>query len=98
MTTPSAPGLPRPERLVPLAGAMNFRDVGGYPAADGRTVRWGCVYRSDGLDQLTNADARFWPSEAYATSAIFATTARSRSAYPAARPPRATTPAVPHRP
>jgi protein-tyrosine phosphatase len=35
---------------------MNFRDLGGYPAAVGRTVRWGCVYRSDGLDQLTDAD------------------------------------------
>lgn len=28
-------------RLVPLAGAMNFRDLGGYRNADGQTVRWG---------------------------------------------------------
>jgi protein-tyrosine phosphatase len=49
-------GQPERERLVPLAGAMNFRDVGGYPAGDGRWVRWACVYRSDGLDQLTDAD------------------------------------------
>src|SRR4051794_26473069 len=35
---------------------MNCRDLGGYPTADGRVTRWGCVYRSDGLDQLTDAD------------------------------------------
>jgi protein-tyrosine phosphatase len=56
VTTGRAAGQPGRERLVPLAGAMNFRDLGGYPTADGRTVRWGCVYRSDGLDQLTDAD------------------------------------------
>jgi protein-tyrosine phosphatase len=44
------------DRLVPLDGALNFRDLGGYPAAGGRTTRWGRVYRSDGLDQLTDAD------------------------------------------
>lgn len=44
------------ERLVPLMGAMNFRDLGGYRVGDGRRVRWGCVYRSDGLDQLTDTD------------------------------------------
>lgn len=44
------------ERLVALEGALNWRDLGGYPTADGRVTRWGCVYRSDGLDQLTDAD------------------------------------------
>ena len=44
------------ERLVPLDGALNFRDLGGYPAAEGRSTRWGCVFRSDGLDQLTDGD------------------------------------------
>src|SRR5262245_51710615 len=44
------------ERLVSLEGAMNCRDLGGYATADGRVTRWGCVYRSDGLDQLTEAD------------------------------------------
>lgn len=28
---------------------VNFRDLGGYPSADGRTVRIGCFYRSGGL-------------------------------------------------
>jgi protein-tyrosine phosphatase len=45
------------ERLVPLDGAMNFRDLGGYRGADGRRVRWGRVYRSDNLGGLSDADA-----------------------------------------
>jgi protein-tyrosine phosphatase len=44
------------ERLVALEGALNWRDLGGYPTADGRVTKWDCVYRSDGLDQLTDAD------------------------------------------
>ena len=42
-----------PDRHVPLAGASNFRDFGGYPAAGGRQVRWGRLYRSDRLSELT---------------------------------------------
>jgi len=30
-----------PERHVPLAGASNFRDFGGYPTQAGGAVRWG---------------------------------------------------------
>jgi len=41
--------------LVPLEGTLNFRDLGGYPAAGGVT-RWGAVYRSDRLNELTDAD------------------------------------------
>lgn len=44
------------ERVVPFSTVFNFRDLGGYPAADGRTVRWGRVYRSDGLFRLTTGD------------------------------------------
>jgi protein-tyrosine phosphatase len=43
-------------RHVPLAGQPNFRDLGGYSASDGRTVRWGVVYRSGELSQLTDDD------------------------------------------
>jgi protein tyrosine/serine phosphatase len=35
---------------------FNFRDVGGYRGAGGRTVRWGQLYRSDSLHALTDAD------------------------------------------
>jgi protein tyrosine/serine phosphatase len=44
------------ERRVRLQGSCNFRDVGGYETADGRTVRWKRLYRSDGLAGLTEED------------------------------------------
>jgi protein-tyrosine phosphatase len=47
------------ERLLPLAGAHNFRDLGGYRTGDGQAVRWGLLYRSDDLEGLTNSDLRF---------------------------------------
>ena len=45
-----------PTRLLPLVGAYNFRDLGGYPTADGRSTRWGRLYRSDTLHELTDQD------------------------------------------
>ena len=45
-----------PTRLLPLVGAYNFRDLGGYPIADGRSTRWGRLYRSDTLHELTDQD------------------------------------------
>lgn len=44
------------ERALPLAGVSNFRDLGGYAAADGRQVRWRRVFRSDHLAGLTPDD------------------------------------------
>ncbi|MCU0597738.1 MAG: tyrosine-protein phosphatase [Desulfobacterales bacterium] len=46
------------ERRVYLEGAVNFRDIGGYLTQDGRRVRWGKVFRSDGLSRLTDHDHR----------------------------------------
>jgi len=43
-------------RLLPLVGAYNFRDLGGYPTTDGRSTRWGRLYRSDTLHELTDED------------------------------------------
>lgn len=43
-------------RRVPFAGALNFRDIGGYPALSGGQTRWGAVYRSDSLHFLTPDD------------------------------------------
>src|SRR5271155_4721687 len=45
-----------PERVIVLEGAVNFRDIGGYETADGRTLRWRTVFRSDGLTRLTDND------------------------------------------
>ena len=47
------------ERLLPLEGAHNFRDLGGYATEDGRRVRWGMLYRSDDLADLTRDDLRY---------------------------------------
>src|SRR5262249_45824180 len=46
-------------RRLPLEGAINFRDLGGYPTRDGRSVRWGVVYRSDQLSGLTVKDSAY---------------------------------------
>jgi protein-tyrosine phosphatase len=43
-------------RLVPLSGAFNFRDLGGYEGTGGRTTRWGVLFRSDTLHELTSGD------------------------------------------
>ena len=47
---------PLRERRIPLDGAVNFRDLGGYIGADGRAVKWGRVFRSDHLADLSDAD------------------------------------------
>ncbi len=39
-------------RRVVVDGTFNLRDLGGYDAADGRTVRWGAAFRADGLHQV----------------------------------------------
>ncbi|CAN7154698.1 tyrosine-protein phosphatase [Acidovorax sp. LjRoot66] len=45
-----------PARSLPMAGATNFRDLGGYAGQDGRTVKWRRIFRSDHLAGLTPAD------------------------------------------
>ena len=39
-------------RMIPMEGARNFRDVGGYRTVDGRLVRWNALYRSGSLGSL----------------------------------------------
>src|ERR1700704_2856177 len=46
-------------RRLPLEGANNFRDLGGYRTADGHYVRWGLVYRSGYLVNLTPKDSAY---------------------------------------
>jgi protein-tyrosine phosphatase len=43
-------------RHIPLQGAINFRDLGGYTAGDGRHVKWKVIYRSADISKLTAAD------------------------------------------
>jgi protein-tyrosine phosphatase len=46
-------------RRLPLEGAKNFRDLGGYRTSDGHYVRWGQVYRSNHLVNLTARDSEY---------------------------------------
>jgi len=46
------------ERVLPLAQGSNFRDLGGYRSEDGRSVRWGRIYRSGATPTLTDEDLR----------------------------------------
>jgi protein-tyrosine phosphatase len=45
-----------PERHVELEGQSNTRDLGGYATSDGRTLKWGQVYRSGELPHLSDGD------------------------------------------
>jgi protein-tyrosine phosphatase len=45
-----------PDRHILLDGQSNFRDLGGYGTVDGRTVRYGQVYRSGRLVKLSDTD------------------------------------------
>jgi protein-tyrosine phosphatase len=44
------------DRGVMFSKVFNFRDLGGYPTADGRSVRWGRLFRSDDLSRLADED------------------------------------------
>lgn len=43
-------------RLLALEGGRNFRDLGGYATRDGRSVRWGLLFRSGSMARLTQGD------------------------------------------
>ncbi|MRT06105.1 tyrosine-protein phosphatase [Ewingella americana] len=45
--------------LTPLEGGINFRELGGNTAADGRRIKRGWLYRSGSLDSLTPKDCDF---------------------------------------
>ena len=44
------------DRSLHLTTAANFRDAGGYRTADGKWVRMGLAYRSNGLEHLTDGE------------------------------------------
>jgi protein tyrosine/serine phosphatase len=45
-----------PVRKLTLSGCVNFRDLGGYPTTDGRSIRWRTLFRADGLSRLDADD------------------------------------------
>jgi protein-tyrosine phosphatase len=52
----ASPADTAPSRKLVLDGCFNFRDLGGYPTADGRHTRWRRLFRADGLSRLTDDD------------------------------------------
>ncbi|MER7172946.1 tyrosine-protein phosphatase [Streptomyces mesophilus] len=58
LTAPPARARQQPGsvRHIPLQGAVNVRDLGGYRTYDGERFRHGRVYRADELGKLTDAD------------------------------------------
>jgi protein-tyrosine phosphatase len=50
------PGVIWAERRLPLEKTYNFRDIGGYRTNDNRRMRWGVLYRSAHLAELTDTD------------------------------------------
>jgi protein-tyrosine phosphatase len=45
------------DRGVAFTNVFNFRDLGGYRTADGQSVRWHRLFRSDDLSRLVDDDA-----------------------------------------
>jgi protein-tyrosine phosphatase len=43
-------------RFPEISGALNFRDMGGYPAAGGRCTQWNVLYRSGTTHAMTATD------------------------------------------
>ncbi|WP_412989716.1 tyrosine-protein phosphatase [Pediococcus siamensis] len=43
-------------RILPIQSGLNFRELGGYPTFDGRTIKWQKLLRSGYLSVLTKAD------------------------------------------
>ena len=58
-----APAHPAPGTQLAFAGGNNFRELGGYPADEGKHVRWGQIYRGIPTGKLTGeADRRLLDS------------------------------------
>ena len=49
----TAPEHPAPGTQLPFAGGNNFRELGGYHADEGKTVKWGQIYRGFPTGRLT---------------------------------------------
>jgi protein-tyrosine phosphatase len=50
------------ERKLGMQGTPNFRDFGGYSTVDGRWVKWGFLFRSGQLSNLSDQDVELLAS------------------------------------
>ena len=46
-------------RLLPMDGAHNTRELGGYKTTDGKSIKWGMLYRSDKLSDISDTDQAY---------------------------------------
>jgi len=46
-------------RLLKMDGSYNTRELGGYKTKDGRTIKWGVLYRSDKLSDISEIDQEY---------------------------------------
>lgn len=56
-----------PKRALVLQGTSNFRDLGGYPAANGKMVKWNKIYRSADISELSESDLGIMKNNKIAT-------------------------------
>jgi protein tyrosine/serine phosphatase len=63
-------------RFLPLAGASNFRDLGGLPTSSGAPTRWRRVFRSDTLQDLADTDVKLLRIDVGLTTIIDLRTSR----------------------
>lgn len=50
------------ETHLPMEGGYNFRDLGGLESKNGKHIKWGKLFRTDDLYNLTNADLTYLSS------------------------------------
>jgi len=77
-------------RQLPLQGGQNFRDLGGYRTSNGRTVRWGLLFRSGSMHFLTDADYAYLEKRGIRTVCDFRSSAERQAepvSWPAAAAP-----------
>ncbi len=82
---PKAVAVAEHQRVLPLKGGQNFRDLGGYNTISGRTVRWGVLYRSGSMHFLTPEDYAYLGTLGIRTVCDFRDT-RERALEPALWP------------
>ena len=81
-TTAAAPAADAAhQRVLPLEGGQNFRDLGGYRTTDGRMVKWGVLMRSGAMSRLTEKDFAYLASLGLKTVVDFRDT-RERTSEP----------------
>jgi protein-tyrosine phosphatase len=74
------------DRFLRLASAPNTRDLGGYGTYDGKHVRWGRVFQSDGLERLSDADRTRLTTLGLRTTCPAATSSPSATASTSSEP------------